>query len=112
MPDLDALGRDPFVVHRRLGDLLQHLDAVGDVAEHGVLVVEGRLIGEDDEELGAGAVGRAGHEHRRHRPARQTRPRAAPPSLDSARRFRTGFASRGSFESGSPPCTMPFLNMV
>jgi len=53
VPDVDALSRDAFIVDGDLGDLLKHLDAVGDAAEHRVLIVERRLIGEHDEELGA-----------------------------------------------------------
>ncbi len=71
--DLDPLGDGALLVDRRLGDLLQHLDPVRDVREHGVLVVERRLIGEHDEELRPRAVGLARHEHGRHRSARHLR---------------------------------------
>ncbi len=64
--NVDALGGDAFLVHRRFGNLLQHLDAVGDVPEHAVLIIERRLIGQDDEELRAGAVGFARDEHGRY----------------------------------------------
>jgi len=67
--DRDAFGRDTLVVHRHLRDLLQYLDAVGHLPEYRVLVVERRLIGEDDEELRAGTIGPSGHQHRGHRTA-------------------------------------------
>jgi hypothetical protein len=50
-------------VCRRPGrDLLRPVAAAGDTGEHRVLAVERRLIGDDDEELGAGAVAIARHE--------------------------------------------------
>jgi len=67
VPNLDALGRHALLVHRGFRNLLQHFDAVGQVAEYRVLVVERGLVGKHDEELRAGAVGSAGHEDRGHR---------------------------------------------
>jgi hypothetical protein len=61
--DLDAFDSHALVVDWSLGDLLDDLHAVGHVAKHRVLAVESRLIDDDDEELGACAVGPARNEH-------------------------------------------------
>src|SRR5438132_5570131 len=48
--DLDAFGRQPFFVNRRLRDFLNDIHPVGHVAEDSVLAIETWLIHDDDEE--------------------------------------------------------------
>mgnify|MGYP003694517265 CR=1 FL=1 len=109
LPDLDALGRHALVVHRRLRDLLHDLDAVRHVAEDRVFAVEARLIDDGDEELLAGAVGfarescTAATDPRVIFAARGSSFTAFSPPVPHCARFD------GSFVSGSPPCTIPYL---
>jgi hypothetical protein len=67
------LGERPVPGSRlRLLHEVQHLEAVDDLGEHGVVTVEVRLLGVGDEELAAVGVGPAvGH---RHDPARVVLP--------------------------------------
>ena len=71
--DLDPFGGQPRRVHRRLGDLLQDLDAVPDTCKHRVLPVEPWLVDNGHEELRAGAVRPPRDQHGGHCPPRHLR---------------------------------------